>query len=709
MDLSLIAAGSIDWSWWGNLAQGIGALGLVILIHEFGHFAAAKLCGVKVEKFYIGFDFFGLRFFRFRWGETEYGLGVFPLGGYVYMFGQTDNPAKQAEEAERAKQAAAEGKPYDAEAAAPWDPRSYPAQSVPERMFIISAGVIMNAVTAFLFAFWAYNRGAEFTPTNDISMVTPGGAAWTADLRMGDDIVEIEGVTQPRFKEDIAARSAVADLKRGLHFRIRRDGVDDFERTITPRKPRPGLPPMLGMTGARTTTLIPSRDNSKIKPTAEGTPARGAQPEFLPSDEFVRIEDREIHDYPDVVRAETFYADRPITVTVRRKVHGDAADADALKVDDPKTEVVKTEEVKIVVAPHPLRTLGMEMEFEPITAVQENSPAAKAGFRAGDKLKSIDGAPLGDPLTLAERLRRKQKAAPGQTWKIVVERTDEAGKAQDVTLDVVPREADYYEQPMLPGSPISAPTLGIAFGVSAKVAKVEPNGPADRAGVKAGDVFKQFKTLPTEELRDNGKPEPQQDISLTGDDEHNWALLAAALLQELNSATKIELTTADDRKLTLSPADSTEFFNPERGFRFDSPRFTRQAQNFSEAVNYAWIDTRDGMTQVYKFLHAMWIGQISPSNLGGMITIADQASHSASQGFSALLLFITMLSCNLAVLNFLPFPVLDGGHMVFLIYEGIFRRPPPQAIVNVLTLFGFVCLMLLMMYALGMDVVRLIR
>ncbi len=715
MDLSLIAAGSIDWSWWGNLAQGIGALGLVIFIHEFGHFAAAKLCGVKVEKFYIGFDFFGLRFCRFKWGETEYGIGVFPLGGYVYMFGQTDNPAKQAEEAERAKAA------HDGAAAehvegmtvkgdeVVWDPRSYPAQSVPERMFIISAGVIMNAITAFLFAFWAYNRGAEFTPTDDISAVTPGGAAWKADLRMGDDVVEIEGVRKPRFREDIGARSAVADLSKGLHFTIHRDGVGDFERVITPFKIRPDLPPMLGLSAAHTTKLIKPSDGSKMKPTIEGSPARAAEPKFAPGDEVVQIEDVKVAKYPDIVRAETLYADRPIAVTVRRKVHGDAADAAELKVDDP-AEVMKTEEVKITVAPRALRVLGLEMEMDPLGPVQDESPAAKAGLQQGDKLKSIDGAAPGDPVTLAERLRRKQKAAPGQAWKIVVERADESGKAKEVTIDVVPREADYYELPFLGGSPLSAPTLGISYGIGAKVAAVDADGPAAKAGVKAGDVFTQLKTVPDkDDKRDDGEPEPTRTIPLTDYDAHNWAAIATRSLQDLAPTTKIELTTTDDRKLTVAPTDSKEFFYVDRGFIFDSPRFTRKAESFGEAAEYAKIDARDGMTSVYKFLHAMYIGQIPKKAVGGIIAITAQASDSAGAGFSTLLLFLTMLSCNLAVLNFLPFPVLDGGHMVFLIYEGIFRRAPPQAIVNVLTIFGFICLMLLMAFALGNDVMRLIR
>ena len=84
-------------------------LGFVIFVHELGHFAVAKLCGVKCEKFYLGFDIAGLKLCKFRWGETEYGIGILPLGGYVKMLGQEDNPAKLREEMERAKQKAEGG------------------------------------------------------------------------------------------------------------------------------------------------------------------------------------------------------------------------------------------------------------------------------------------------------------------------------------------------------------------------------------------------------------------------------------------------------------------------------------------------------------------------------------------------------------------------------------------------------------------------
>ena len=84
-------------------------LGLVIFVHELGHFLVAKACGVKCEKFYLGFDApIGFGPFRlprtlakFQWGETEYGVGIIPLGGYVKMLGQDDNPANAQREAER--------------------------------------------------------------------------------------------------------------------------------------------------------------------------------------------------------------------------------------------------------------------------------------------------------------------------------------------------------------------------------------------------------------------------------------------------------------------------------------------------------------------------------------------------------------------------------------------------------------------------------
>ncbi|MEK6249902.1 MAG: site-2 protease family protein, partial [Planctomycetales bacterium] len=87
-------------------------------------------------------------------------------------------------------------------------------------------------------------------------------------------------------------------------------------------------------------------------------------------------------------------------------------------------------------------------------------------------------------------------------------------------------------------------------------------------------------------------------------------------------------------------------------------------------------------------------------------TIAAAAGITAKQGLATLLVFLTVLSANLAVVNFLPIPVLDGGHMVFLILEGIFRRPVSEKIVIPLTWAGLFLILGLMVFVIGLDVDR---
>ncbi|HSM60563.1 MAG TPA: RIP metalloprotease RseP [Longimicrobiales bacterium] len=157
-------------------------LGVLIFVHELGHFAAAKAVGVEVQRFSIGL---GPRVAGFKRGETEYVLSAIPLGGYVKMGGMDD------EVMERLEGGAAQPR-------AP-SPRDFDAKPVWARTFVISAGVIMNMLFAFAtYAFVAARWGIPELDTTRIGYVSaqglPAGAEALGDVQPGSRVVRIGGV-----------------------------------------------------------------------------------------------------------------------------------------------------------------------------------------------------------------------------------------------------------------------------------------------------------------------------------------------------------------------------------------------------------------------------------------------------------------------------------------------------------------------------------
>ena len=100
--------------------------------------------------------------------------------------------------------------------------------------------------------------------------------------------------------------------------------------------------------------------------------------------------------------------------------------------------------------------------------------------------------------------------------------------------------------------------------------------------------------------------------------------------------------------------------------------------------------------------------QVPLDNLTGPIGIFAMATEAAHEGFWHLLLLLATISANLAVLNFLPIPVLDGGHMVFLAYEGLRGKPASERVQLVLTYAGLIFVLSLFVYTFGLDIRRLL-
>ncbi|MGL4420636.1 MAG: site-2 protease family protein, partial [Gemmataceae bacterium] len=242
-------------------------LTLIIFLHELGHFAAAKFCGVRVETFSIGFGP-ALPFCSFQYGETTYKLAMIPLGGYVKMLGEGDGTADE-----------------DAES----DPRSFKNQSVPERMLIISAGVIMNLILGATLFVIVYTHGLEEQPAI-MQTMEPGGAAWREGMHSGTQITKIGSRTSPWF-EDL--RPIVWSTSKGERVPIETSYAGQItSSTIEPLKDEGQLDPVLGILPPRKLELFEVKGSPQaVPPLRAGSAASRASVPFQPGDRIVGMSD----------------------------------------------------------------------------------------------------------------------------------------------------------------------------------------------------------------------------------------------------------------------------------------------------------------------------------------------------------------------------------------------------------------------------------
>jgi len=660
---------------WLVILQVALGLGFVIFVHELGHFLVAKACGVKCEKFYIGFDVGGAKLVSFQWGETEYGIGALPLGGYVKMLGQDDNPAAAVREAQRARELIESGDlpaeptsdPHPA-----WDPRSYPAQSVPERMAIISAGVIMNVIFAVLLAAWAFGLGVEEL-TCEVSSVRPGGAAWRAGLRTGDEIVAIGDKTDPVFT-DLQKGVTLGDPQQGVDFTVFRP-ADGSERTLTLYPDTDLGIPTVGVTSPFSTTLPDSLEPGLPGAAAEATPA------FEPGDTIVAVAGEPVATYAELIAALARRAEAPVTLSVTRKT--------------------AAEPVSVELPAQPRLETGLVMSTGPIASVQADSPAARAGIQPGDRIVTIDGAAVGNPLSLDDQLRNR--AGNPVQLGLIRGSASQGGAGEPVpeTLEVTPREVSWIEESRWPQSPVAVSSLGLAFPVESEVVAVTAGSPAAAAGIEPGERVTRARFLKAGEAAS----ETDAGVELS-EESPSWPFVMA-MLQQSPAGTRLSLTVAGAdglaRDVVLAPTASGTAFVVDRGLVFEPVYRLVKAGSVGAALAKGLAKTGEDLSVVYRFLQKVTSNQISPRLLGGPIEIAKQAGKSAEEGLGRLLLFLTMLSANLAVINFLPIPVLDGGHMVFLLYELVRGKPPSEKVVAALSYLGLLLLLSLMLFVFGLD------
>jgi regulator of sigma E protease len=200
-------------------AQLITALAILVTLHELGHFLAARAFGIKVEKFYLFFDAWGFKFFKFKKGDTEYGIGWLPLGGYVKIAGMVD---------ESMDKEAMKLPPQ------PWEFRSKPAW---QRLIVMVSGVTMNVILGItIYTFILFHYDKSYLPNENVK---DGIYAYElgrlAGFQTGDKITAINGKSFERFNDAISTRvlfgATVSVVRNGKPMDIKIP--DDFYKTVT--------------------------------------------------------------------------------------------------------------------------------------------------------------------------------------------------------------------------------------------------------------------------------------------------------------------------------------------------------------------------------------------------------------------------------------------------------------------------------------------
>src|SRR6185295_2039553 len=171
-------------------AQLIAGLAILVTLHELGHYLAARAFGIRVEKFYLFFDAWGFKFFSFRKGDTEYGIGWLPLGGYVKISGMVD---------ESMDKEAMKLPPQ------PWEFRSKPAW---QRLIVMVGGVTMNVILGIIiYSYILLHYDKTYIANRD---VTDGIYAFElgekVGLQTGDKIISIDGKPIERFKDVLSEK-----------------------------------------------------------------------------------------------------------------------------------------------------------------------------------------------------------------------------------------------------------------------------------------------------------------------------------------------------------------------------------------------------------------------------------------------------------------------------------------------------------------------
>jgi regulator of sigma E protease len=327
-------------------------------------------------------------------------------------------------------------------------------------------------------------------------------------------------------------------------------------------------------------------------------------------------------------------------------------------------------------------TFGRPVWPPAVGRVAEGSPAAAAGLKTGDVVEDVNGRPV----KYWEDLERTLADSGGRAITMRVKRG-----AGEETVTVTPRRKAITD-PIF-GERREAWDSGAGPQLVPQISSVLPDSPAQRAGLQAGDVVLAVGGQPVftpEDLVEAIRTRPGQPLPITV--ERNGQRLSVTVMPRA-----VTEKAPTGQEITVGKIDA--------GIATKSVRF--EPYGPIAALEHGVVRTWDVTVLTLKGLWKLVSRQIDSSNIGGPIQIATEAGRQAKEGLGPLAIFTAFISVNLAVLNLLPVPMLDGGHLLFFAIEAVLGRPLSLKKREAAQQLGFVLLMILMVYAFYNDLMRL--
>lgn len=300
--------------------------------------------------------------------------------------------------------------------------------------------------------------------------------------------------------------------------------------------------------------------------------------------------------------------------------------------------------------------------------VVEETPGSKAGIESGDCIVSVNNVEV-------ETWTDTNQALISQVGQEIYLTVMRDGKARRLLLE--PWDDDLEK--------LQLQELGLMPNQAALIGAVSKGFPAEAAGVKAGDRIVAIGGNPVASWYDLRKLiQAGEGTSLSFEIERGGKQISLSIKPVLNEQ-------AGGYLIGISPQQESYF-----------KRF-----GFMEAVRAGADQAMDIISLTVVFIQKLFSGHVSSKNIGGPIMVFQMAGQAAQTDFATVLTMLAFLSIQLGILNLLPIPILDGGHLFFYLFEFVFRRPLSNRAREVLQQVGLAMIVLLMVLAFYNDLVRL--